>query len=83
MSEGYALLVFECAWCGRMDTAEPELVTSVDSRRDREGHAINTPGERNPLCEVCARWLVDYYRGRGWPITPQQQQQGYFERAYP
>jgi hypothetical protein len=66
-----------------MDTAEPELVMSVDSRRDREGQAINTPGERNPICESCARFLVEHYRRHGLPITPQASEAGYFERAYP
>jgi hypothetical protein len=82
MSDGYALLVFECAWCNLATSADPDLVMCVDSYRDREGRAVADPGAKHPLCEGCARQALDGFHALGMPTSPQAEQLDYFERAY-
>ncbi len=83
MTPDRALLVFECAWCNAIATAEPALVMCVDSYRDRNGRAIADPGSKHALCERCARECLDGFHALGRPTSVESEAPDYFERAYP
>jgi hypothetical protein len=82
MSEPVEMLMFECINCGQMAMADPELVMSIDVRRGPNGEPVQKPGEKNPLCESCARTKVRLHKERGWPVPAMFDDPTYWSKAY-
>jgi hypothetical protein len=78
----YALLVFTCAACGVSTRANPALVMSVPARWDGSGYVADPTGEREPICEPCARQLLRRFEQEQLPIPAIVRESDYFERAY-
>jgi hypothetical protein len=76
------MLLFSCAACGMPAQANPTLVMSVPSRWDGTQYVPDADGKREPICETCARTLLDRFERERLPIPPLVRQPEYFERAY-
>lgn len=79
---GYALLIFACAACGATAQANPLLVMSIPARWDGTAYVADPAGPREPICESCARQLLERFRREDLPIPSVVQEPDYFERAY-
>ena len=79
---GTVALIFACAACGRMAAANPLLVMSIPARWEHGGYVPDPNGRREPICEPCARQLLERFQREGLPIPAVVQQPDYFERAY-
>jgi hypothetical protein len=79
---GYALLFFTCAACGVPAQANPTLVMSIPARWDGISYVADPNAKREPLCEACARQLLDRFEREQLAIPPLVRERDYFERAY-
>ncbi|MBV9326516.1 MAG: hypothetical protein JO352_22360 [Chloroflexi bacterium] len=79
---GSLLLLFECAACGGRAQGNPQLVMSIPARWHRTQYVADGGGNREPICESCARWLLDRFQREGLPIPKVVGRSDYFERAY-
>ena len=79
---GFVLLVFECAACGTRAQGNPQLVMSIPARWHRTQHVADEYENREPICESCARRLLDRFQREGLPIPQVVCRTDYFERAY-
>lgn len=79
---GTVLLVFTCAACGAPAQANPNLVTSVPATWNGTHYVSDPNGNREPVCEACARQLVARFEREHLPIPPVVLEPDYFERAY-
>ncbi len=81
----YVSLVFECANCGHMDMANPELVLSIPARREGGRFVPDPNGKREPICRFCAVQALERIRS-GDPmltsVSPVLREPDYFDRAY-
>ena len=78
----FVFLVFECAACGAWAQANPQLVMSIPARWHRTQYAADGNGNREPICESCARRLLDRFTREGLPIPEAVSRSDYFDRAY-
>jgi hypothetical protein len=65
---GFVLLVFECAACGTRSHGNPQLAMSIPARWHRTQYLPDGNGNREPICESCARRLLDRFQREGLPI---------------
>ena len=79
---GFELLVFECAACGTRSQGNPQLVMSIPARWHRTQYVPDGNENREPICESCARRLLDRFQREGLPIPEVVGRSDYFERAY-
>jgi hypothetical protein len=79
---GFVLLVFECAACGARAQGNPQLVMSIPARWHRTRYVADENGNREPICEPCARRLLDRFTREGLPIPEAASRSDYFDRAY-
>jgi hypothetical protein len=79
---GCALLVFTCAACGKPAQANPTLVMSIPARWDGTQYVADPNASRQPICETCARQLLDRFEREGLSVPLVVRQAHYFERAY-
>jgi hypothetical protein len=79
---GTVLLVFNCAACGAPARANPTLVMSVPATWDGKQYVSDPNGNREPVCEACARQLVARFEREQLPIPAAVLEPDYFERAY-
>jgi hypothetical protein len=79
---GAALLIFTCAACRRPAQANPNLVMSILVRWNGTEYVADSNGNREPVCEFCARRLLARFEREHRPIPPVVQEPDYFERAY-
>jgi hypothetical protein len=79
---GAILLLFECAACGARAQGNSLLVMGIPARWHRTQYVADANGRREPICESCARRLLDRYRHHGLPAPDAVLQPDYFERAY-
>ena len=79
---GYALLVFTCAACGRPAQANPTLVMSIPARWDGRAYVADSSGNREPICEQCARALLEGFEREQLPVPSVVMEPDYFDRAY-
>jgi hypothetical protein len=79
---GYALLLFGCAACGTPAQANPTLVMSIPARWDGAQYVPDATAKSEPICESCARQLLERFRREQLPIPPLVREPDYFERAY-
>jgi hypothetical protein len=79
---GYALLFFTCAACGVRAQANPTLVMSIPARWDGISYVADPNAKREPICEACARQLLDRFERERRAIPPVVREADYFERAY-
>ena len=79
---GFVLLLFECAACGARAQGNPQLVMSIPARWHRTQYVPDTTGTREPICESCARRLLDRFQRDGLPIPDVVCRSDYFDRAY-
>ena len=78
----FVLLMFECAACGTRAQGNPQLVMSIPARWHRSQYVADENGNREPICESCARRLLDRFMREGLPIPETVSQSDYFDRAY-
>jgi hypothetical protein len=79
---GFVLLLFECAACGARAQGNPQLVMSISARWHRTRYVADENGSREPICESCARRLLDRFQREALPIPEVVCRPDYFERAY-
>ena len=79
---GFVLLVFECAACGTRAQGNPQLVMSIPARWHRTQYVADENGNREPICESCARRLLDRFQREGLPIPEVVGRSDYFDQAY-
>ena len=79
---GYALLIFSCAACGTPAQANPTLVMSIPARWDGTQYVPHPNASREPICESCARQLLERFEREHLPIPAVVRQSDYFQRAY-
>jgi len=79
---GYAVLVFTCAACGTPAQANPTLVMSIPARWDGTQYVADPDASREPICESCARQLLERFERDGLSVPMMVRQADYFERAY-
>ena len=79
---GVALLVFACAACRAPAQANPNLVMSIPAIWNGKEYVADPNGNREPVCESCARQLLARFEREHLPIPPVAQEPDYFERAY-
>jgi len=79
---GYAILLFACAACRAPAQANPALVMSIPARWDGVQYVPDPNANREPICESCARRLIERFEREGQPIPPLVREPDYFERAY-
>ena len=79
---GAALLIFTCAACRRPAQANPNLVMSIPATWNGREYVADSSGNREPVCESCARQLLARFQREHRPIPPVVQEPNYFERAY-
>ena len=77
---GFVLLLFECAACGARAQANPRLVMSIPARWDRTQYVADENGSREPICESCARRLLDRFTREELPIPEAVSRSDYFDR---
>ena len=79
---GTVLMVFRCTACGAPAQANPSLVMSVPASWDGTRYVSDPSGNREPVCEACARQLLARFEREQLPIPPAVLEPDYFERAY-
>jgi hypothetical protein len=79
---GLALLVFACAACGALAQANPTLVMSIPATWDGAQYILDPNGKREPICESCARQLLERFMREQQPIPSVVRAADYFDRAY-
>jgi hypothetical protein len=79
---GFVLLVFECAACRARAQGNPQLVMSIPARWHRTQYVAEGSKEREPICESCARRLLDRFTREGLPIPEAVSRSDYCDRAY-
>jgi hypothetical protein len=79
---GAALLIFTCAACHAPAQANPNLVMSIRARWTGKEYVADSSGNREPVCQSCARQLLARFEREHRPIHPVVQEPDYFERAY-
>jgi hypothetical protein len=79
---GVPTLVFTCAACNFPAQANPLLVMSIPAHREGDQYLPDPAGPRQPICEACARRLLERFEREGLPIPAQVREVDYFERAY-
>jgi len=79
---GSALLVFACAACDALAQANPTLVMSIPATWDGAQYVVDPNGKREPICESCARQLLERFVREELPIPSVVREADYFERAY-
>ena len=79
---GYAFLLFSCSACGATAHANPTLVMSVLARWDGTEFVPDPNARREPICESCARQLLERFERERLPVPSVVRQPDYFERAY-
>ena len=79
---GFVLLVFGCAACGARAQGNPQLVMSIPARWHRTQYVADENGNREPICESCARRLLDRFTREGLAIPEAVSRSDYFDRAY-
>ncbi len=79
---GYALLLFTCAACGAPARANPTLVMSIPARWDGTEYVADPKAKREPICESCARQLLERFEREELSVPLAVRQPDYFERAY-
>jgi hypothetical protein len=79
---GVALLVFACAACDALAQANPTLVMSILATWDGAQYLVDPNGKREPICESCARQLLERFQREGLPIPEVVGRPDYFDRAY-
>ena len=79
---GVALLVFTCAACRAPAQANPNLVMSIPAIWNGTEYVADPNGNREPVCESCARQLLARFEREHLAIPPVAQEPDYFERAY-
>jgi hypothetical protein len=79
---GLVLLVCGCAGCGRPAQANPTLVMSIPARWHGGEYVPDPNGNREPICESCARTLLQRFRREHLPIPSVVLEPDYFDRAY-
>jgi len=77
-----AFLIFNCAACGMSAQANPMLVMSIPARWDGSRYIADPNGNREPICETCARQLLERFEREQRPIPSPVREPCYFERAY-
>jgi hypothetical protein len=79
---GCVLLVFKCTACGAPAQADPNLVMSIPASWNGTEYVADPTGEREPVCESCARQLLTRFECEHLPVPPVVQELDYLERAY-
>jgi hypothetical protein len=79
---GFVLLLFECAACGARAHGNPRLVMSIPARWHRTQYVAHENGNREPICESCARRLLNRFQRDRLPIPEAVSRSDYFDRAY-
>lgn len=79
---GTALLIFTCAACRAPADANAKLVMSIPAKWNGREYVADSNGNREPVCESCARQLHARFEHEHRPIPPVVQEPDYFERAY-
>ena len=79
---GFVLLVFECAVCRARAQGNPRLVMSISAGWHRNQYVADESRNREPICESCARRMLDRFTREGLPIPEAVSRSDYFDRAY-
>ena len=82
MAAGYALLMFAFAACNAPAHASPTLVMCIPARWDGATYVSDPTANREPICESCARQLLQRFEREQLPIPLVVREADYFERAY-
>ncbi len=78
----HAILAFCCAACFMPALANPMLVMSIPARWHGTEYVPDPDGSREPICESCARQLLQRFERDRLPIPKIVREADYFERAY-
>src|SRR5207237_2840655 len=79
---GVTQLVFACAACRAPSQANPNLVMSIPASWSGNRFVADSNGDREPVCESCARQLLARFEREHLAIPAVAKEPDYFERAY-